>query len=116
MKQEQAPVSSIKPLRITIDYGMDVTTVTFTEDRIVDEEQVRELQEVLRPVIEKNQDKQMIFNFANVKLMNSVLLNMLLRVHKQVHKMGGQLQLSNLAPNLRRVLELMQLTDVFNIS
>jgi len=35
MEQEQS--------RIIVESGMDVTIVTFTEERIVDEEQIREL-------------------------------------------------------------------------
>ncbi len=60
MEQEQTSASTTEPSRIKVEYGMDAAIVTFTEDRIVDEEEVRELQEALRPVIEKNQDKQLI--------------------------------------------------------
>ncbi|MHC4324686.1 MAG: hypothetical protein ACYSUX_10475 [Planctomycetota bacterium] len=59
MEQEQS--------RIIVESGMDVTIVTFTEERIVDEEQIRELQVSFEPIIEKNQDKELILNFINVK-------------------------------------------------
>jgi anti-anti-sigma factor len=116
MDQEQTSTDSAEPERITIEYGVDAATVTFTEERIVDEEQVRELQEILKQVIEKNKNKTLILDFTNIKLINSVLLNFLIRVRKDVHKVGGALQLSNLDPNLRRVLDLTRLTDAFDIS
>ena len=108
MEQEQE--------KIIIESGMDVTIVTFTEERIVDEEQIRELQESFGPIIEKNQDKELILNFANVRFMTSALLGLLVRIHKNVCELGGQLRLSNLDSNLRKVFEITQLTKVFEIS
>jgi anti-anti-sigma factor len=114
MEQEQTSESSAEPM--TIQYGEDATTVTFTQEMIVDEEQVRKLEEILKQVIEQNKNKQLILDFTNIKLINSVLLNFLIRVRKDVHETGGQLRLSNLAPNLRRVLDLTHLTKAFDIS
>jgi anti-sigma B factor antagonist len=108
MEQEQS--------RIIVEYGMDVTIVTFTEERIVDEEQIRELQKSFEPIIEKNQDKELILNFVNVKFMTSAFLGLLVRVHKKLCEQGGQLRLSNLDSNLRKVFEITQLTKVFEIS
>jgi anti-sigma B factor antagonist len=101
---------------IIVESGMDVTIVTFTEERIVDEEQVRMLQESFGPIIEKNQDKELILNFVNVKFMTSALLGLLVRVHKKVRELGGRLRLSNMDSNLRKVFEITQLTRVFEIS
>ena len=101
---------------IIVESGMDVTIVTFTEERIVDEEQVRGLQESFGPIIEKNQDKELILNFVNVKFMTSALLGLLVRIHKKVRELGGRLRLSNLDSNLRKVFEITQLTRIFEIS
>jgi anti-sigma B factor antagonist len=105
-----------EPSRIKVEYGRNVTFVTFVDERIVDEEQIRELKESLEPVIEKNEDRKLILNFADVRFMTSALLGLLVRVHKRVCESGGQLQLSNLDSNLRRVFEITQLTKVFDIT
>ena len=102
--------------RIEVEYGLDVTFVTFTEEKILEEEQIKELREALEAVIEKNENKKLILNFANVKFMTSAVLGLLVRVHKKVVELGGKLQLSNLNSNLRRVFEITQLTKVFDIS
>ena len=102
--------------RIEVEYGMDVTFVTFTEEKILDEEQIKELREALEAVIEKNENKKLILNFVNVKFMTSAVLGLLVRIHKRVIELGGKLQLSNLDQNLRRVFEITQLTKVFDIS
>ena len=114
-QDETSPDCNTLP-RIEIEYKKDSTFVTFLDDRIVGEEQVRKVHEALKPVIEKNGDKQLILNFARIKLINSVLLNLLVSVRKRVCELGGQIQLCNLNSNLYRILEITQLTDVFNIS
>ena len=102
--------------RIKVEYGIDVTIVTFNDERIVDEEQIRELQESFKAVIEKNDGKKLILNFANVRFMTSAFLGLLVRIHKKLCEQGGRLRLSNLDSNLRKVFEITQLTKVFEIS
>lgn len=104
-----------EPSKIIAEYGQNVTFVTLVDERIVDEEQIRELKEALEPVIEKNDDNKLILNFSNVNFMTSALLGLLVRVHKKVCELGGQLQLTNLDPNLHRIFEITQLIKVFNI-
>ncbi len=100
---------------IEVEYGLNVTFVTFTAERIVDEQQIRELHDAFQEIIERNQGNRLILNFANVQFMTSALLGLLVRIHKKVCELGGHLQLSNLDPNLRRVFEITQLTKVFDI-
>ena len=101
---------------IEVEYGIDVTFVTFTEEKILEEEQIKKLRESLEAVIEKNENKKLILNFVNVKFMTSAVLGLLVRIHKKVIELDGTLQLSNLDSNLRRVFEITQLTKVFDIS
>ena len=102
--------------KIKVEYGIDVTLVTFTDERIVDEDQIRGLQESFRAVIEKNDNKKLVLNFANVDFMTSAFLGLLIRIHKKVCESGGRLQLSNLDSDIRKVFEITQLTKVFDIS
>ena len=104
-----------EPSAIIVEHGQGVTFVTFVDERIVDEEQIRELKESLEPVIEKNENKKLILNFAKVKFMTSSLLGLLVRIHKKVRERNGRLQLSNLDPNLHKIFEITQLTKIFDI-
>lgn len=108
MEQEQ--------IGIDVEYGMDVTFVTFEDEKILDEGQIARLQEAFGPIIERNADHRLILNFTNVKFMTSAVLGLLVRVHKKVVELNGTLQLSNLDSNLRRVFEITQLTKVFDIT
>lgn len=105
-----------EPSRIKVEYGHEVTFVTFVDERIVDEELINEIRESLEPVIEKSESCKLILNFSNVKFMTSALLGLLVRVHKRVCESGGRLQLSNLDANLYRIFEITKLTQVFDIS
>ena len=102
--------------RMKVEYGSEFTIVTFNDENILNEEQIRKLQESLGPIIEKNKDNQMVMNFANVRFMTSAMLGLLIRVHKRVTEHGGQLRLCNLEPSLRKVFEITQLTKIFDIS
>ena len=110
MEQEQ------EQSKITTEYGIDFTFVTFEDENILEEVQIMELQKSLEPVIEKNKDNQLVLNFANVKFMTSAMLGLLVRIHKRVSERGGELELRNLDKNLRKLFEITQLTKVCNIS
>ncbi len=108
MEQEQA--------KLDVEYGMDVTFVTFEDEKILDEGQISRLQEAFEPIIEKNANSRLILSFTNVRFMTSAVLGLLVRIHKKVAEKGGTLQLSNLDSNLRRVFEITQLTKIFDIT
>jgi len=108
MEQEQSPIKT--------EYGIDLTFVTFEDEQILEEAQIRELHKSLESVIEKNKDGQLVLNFANVRFMTSAMLGLLVRIHKRVGERGGKLELRNLDQNLYKLFEITQLTKVFNIS
>ena len=108
MKMEQ--------VKLDVEFGMDVTFVTFEEEKILDEGQIGRLQEAFEPIVTRNGDNRLILNFTNVRFMTSAVLGLLVRIHKKVAEHGGNMQLSNLDANLRRVFEITQLTKVFDIT
>jgi anti-sigma B factor antagonist len=107
-EQEQSPIKT--------EYGIDINFVTFEDEQILEEAQIRELQKSLEPVIEKNKDNQLVLNFANVRFMTSAMLGLLVRIHKRVSERGGELELRNLDKNLHKLFEITQLTKIFNIT
>ena len=102
--------------RIKAEYGLDVTFVTFTDERILEDKQLRELQKSFEPVIERNDNKKLILDFVNVKFMTSAFLGLLIRIHKKVCELDGHIQICNVDPNIRRVFEITQLTKIFDIT
>jgi len=100
---------------IVVENGIDVTLVTFEDENILEEQQIRKLERVLLPVVRQNEQKQLVLNFQNVKFMSSSFLGLLVKIHKRVIEMGGHLQLFNLDPKIHKVFEITQLVKVFDI-
>ena len=108
MKPEQASMK--------VEYGIDVTHVQFVDQKILDEGKIAKLRESLEPVIEKNGDGRILLDFVNVEFMTSAMLGLLVRLNKKVRERGGGLGLCNVAPSIRKVFEITQLTQIFDIS
>ena len=101
--------------KITAEYGIDMTFVTFEDEKILEESQIRDLQKELEPVVDKNNENQLVLNFSNVQFMTSAMLGLLVRIHKRVSERGGKLELRNLDNNLQKLFEITQLTKIFDI-
>ena len=102
--------------KIQTEFGIDITFVTFEDEKILEEAQIRELQKELEPVVDKNNENKLVVNFANVRFMTSAMLGLLVRIHKRVNERGGKLELRNLDKNLYKLFEITQLTKIFNIT
>ncbi len=104
-----------KETRLIVENGTDVTLVTFEDENILEEQQIRRLERALLPVVRQNEQKRLVLNFQNVKFMSSSFLGLLVKIHKRVVEMGGHLQLFNLDPKIHKVFEITQLVKVFDI-
>jgi anti-anti-sigma factor len=101
--------------RVKIEFGEQVTIVTFQDENILEETQIKKLEQALLPVIKEKGEHKLILNFANVRYMSSAFLGLLVKVHKRVIEMNGHLQLCNLDPKIHKVFEITQLTKIFDI-
>lgn len=101
--------------KIDVENGTDVTIVTFEEENILEDQQIRKLERALLPVVRDNQQKKLVLNFIKVKFMSSAFLGLLVKVHKRVVEAGGSLQLYNLDPKIQKVFEITQLVKIFDI-
>lgn len=106
----------VQPTNIEVEYGQGMTFATFLDEEILDGAQIAELNEQLRPIIDRNGDSQLVLNFANVRFMSSAMLGLLVRVLRDVERLNGTLRLCNVDSGLRRVFEITQLVKLFDIS
>lgn len=105
-----------KESEIRVEYGTEVSIVTFDDENILEEQQIKRLEHALLPVTQRNQEKKLVLNFENVRFMSSAFLGLLVKVHKRVVELDGHLQLLNLNPKIQKVFEITQLTKVFDIA
>ncbi|MHC4749788.1 MAG: STAS domain-containing protein [Planctomycetota bacterium] len=101
--------------KLKIEHAMETTFVTLQETHILEENQIKQLEEQIMPVVEKTGDEKLILNFANVQFMSSAFLGLLVKIHKRVSEQGGHLALCKVDPTIYKVFEITNLTKVFQI-
>lgn len=107
-------MTSLKP-KVTVEYGEQATIVTFTEEKILEERDIVELQESLMGVIEQAEKINLILDFSTVKFLSSAVLGLLIRVSKKVYERDGQLRLCNINPRIYEIFKITRLTKIFDI-
>jgi anti-sigma B factor antagonist len=107
-------MASLKP-RVSVEYGEKATIITFTDEKILEEREIIELQESLLGVIEQSEKINLILDFANIKFLSSAVLGLLIRVSKKIYEQDGQLRLCNISPRIYEIFKITRLTKIFDI-
>jgi len=101
--------------RISVDYTDDATIVAFTDEKILEETDVRALRNSIEAVIEPHRGIRLILDFRHVKFLSSAVLGLLIRISKKIYEQGGQLRLCSIHPGIYEVFKITRLTSVFDI-
>jgi len=101
--------------RMTVAYADKATIVTFTDERILEEKDVRELEEALASLIEQTDGIALVLDFSNVRFMSSAVLGLLIKVSKRVYEHGGKLALCAIGPRIYEIFKITRLTKIFDI-
>ncbi len=107
-------MDSVKP-RISVEYAENVTFITFTDEKILEEIDINALQVSVMAVIEETETINLVLNFCNVKFLSSAVLGFLLRVSKKVYEKNGRLALCNITSKILEIFKITRLTEIFNI-
>ena len=93
----------------------DVTVVSFVENRMLDELNIKEVGDQLVDLVEKYDKKKILLNFANVEYMSSAALGKLITLHNKAKAKGGQVRMCCIHPNIFEVFKITQLDKLFLI-
>jgi anti-sigma B factor antagonist len=107
-------MTQIKP-RISVRYAKNATIVTLTDEKILEENDIRALQESIMSVIEQAERMNLILDFQNVRFLSSAVLGFLIRISKKVYERDGQLRLCSINPKIHEIFKITRLTKVFDI-
>lgn len=88
--------------------------VTFKEKRIYDVRAVEIVETQIRAILDED-PANMVVNFAGVDFMVTRVINILLVALKRMRAGGGEVYLAGMNHNIRRVFDLMRLSEVFKI-
>ena len=101
--------------RLEVEDIGDVTVVSFTDRKILDEQNIQVIGEQLFSLVDELGRKSLLLNFGNVEYMSSAALGKLITLNKKVQAAGGKLILCNIDPNIYEVFEITKLNKLFNI-
>jgi len=101
--------------RLEVEDLGDVTVVSFTDRKILDEQNIQVIGEQLFSLVDESGRKKLLLNFGNVEYMSSAALGKLITLNKKVQAAGGRLVLCNIDPQIREVFEITKLDKLFVI-
>src|SRR6187549_3356205 len=93
----------------------EVSMVRFLDRKIIDAANIQELGDELFALVEKEQRKNLLLNFASVEFLSSAALNKLIILDKKVKGAGGKMRLCNLKPEIYEVFAITRLNQLFDI-
>ncbi|MHC4426355.1 MAG: STAS domain-containing protein [Planctomycetota bacterium] len=107
-------MAAIKP-RINVEYAGNATVVSFTDEKILEEQDIKALQDSIMSVIEQAERINLILDFGNVRFLSSAVLGLLIRISKRIYERDGQLRLCNINPKIYEIFKITRLTKTFDI-
>ena len=107
-------MAEMKP-RISVEYADNATIVSFVDEKILEEMDIRALQETIMSVIEQSKGINLVLDFGNVRFLSSAVLGLLIRISKRVYERDGRLRLCSINPKIYEVFKITRLTKTFDI-
>jgi len=107
-------MAAIKP-NISVEYAGNATIIRFTDEKILEEQDIQALQESIMSVIEQAERINLILDFGNVRFLSSAVLGLLIRISKRIYERDGQLRLCNINPKIYEIFKITRLTKTFDI-
>ena len=100
---------------ISVQYSQNAAIITFSNEKILEESDIQQLQSSIMSVVEQAECINMVLDFSHVSFLSSAVLGLLIRVSKKVYENGGQLKLCNIAAKIYEIFKITRLTKIFDI-
>ena len=107
-------MAAIKP-SISVEFAGNATIIRFTDEKILEEQDIKALAESIMSVIEQSERINLILDFGNVRFLSSAVLGLLIRISKRIYERDGQLRLCNINPKIYEIFKITRLTKTFDI-
>ena len=109
------PVIPTHPWVTSAELG-DVTIIRFDQPRLIDDNQITLLGEVLYALADDSRRRKFVVSLAGVDVLSSAMVGKLIAMHKKIQGTGRRLALCSVCPTLARVFEIGGLKRVFTIA
>ncbi len=108
-------MAEIKP-NLNVQYSDKATIITFSDSKILEEKDIKLLQDSLMAIIAETRGINLVLDFQNVEFLSSAILGLLIRISKKIYEQDGQLKLCNIKPKILEIFKITRLTKVFDIN
>ncbi len=99
--------------RLTVHPIKHVTVANFQDSSLLDMASIQRIGDVLFPLIDRQNRREMILDFGPVEFMSSAALGVLLTLRQKMEKVNGRLVICGLRPELRKVFKLAAIDKLF---
>lgn len=101
--------------RLEVSKTGEISVVTFTDQKILDEAAIQELGAELFALVEHDNRKTILLDFAGVEFLSSAALGKLITFDRKLKTAKGRLKMCGLAPGILEVFQVTKLNKVFDI-
>lgn len=101
--------------RIDVSKVGDVTVVRFLDRKILEESGIQELGAELFSLVEQDNRRSLLLDFADVDFLSSAALGKLITLDRKVKSAKGRLKMCNIKPEILEVFQITKLNRVFDI-
>jgi len=103
------------PTDLSVRHSGAITIIEFLDRRLIDAVQIERIGERILELVNSAAIPKVVLDFNKVEYLSSTALNVLIRVENAIDLKKGELRLSSLDPDLRKVFTLMKLDKVMKI-
>jgi anti-sigma B factor antagonist len=101
--------------RLDVNESAQITVVRFKDSKIIDPEAIQELGQELFDLVEKEDRRKVLLNFANVEFLSSAALGKLIAFERKIKQHGAQLILTDISAEIFPVFTITGLDKLFRI-
>lgn len=101
--------------RLQVTTVDDVTVASPTDERLIEEIQIRELGSALSETLAGDECGKLLVSFAKVKFMSSSSLNQLIVLQKEAKSLEKPLKLCDICEDIMEVFRITKLDELFEI-
>ncbi|PKL47302.1 MAG: anti-sigma factor antagonist [Planctomycetes bacterium HGW-Planctomycetes-1] len=105
-------MEDVKP-RIGVYYAQNATIVTLTDEKILEDEDIKALEESIIPLIEGHVN--LVIDFSSVQFLSSAVLGLLIRISKKINEHKGKLKLCGISSRIYEIFKITRLDEIFDI-
>lgn len=100
---------------LKVEFHGSVVIATLTDEKILDESQLKALEGSFMPLIMQTPSIQLIVDFSSVQFLTSAVLGLLIRISKKVYETQGKFRLCSINPKILEVFRITRLDKIFEI-